>query len=160
MSTLKRVSTTVLIALIISIVTTVTALAATTYIDEFGSRFSGSNLIKAYCSGCQGQWAYWRSSLDGRGSGTWKASHNNTITWWYVYIPNQYDAVGGVWYEVQNSVQSFQVPVIQSHHRGQWVRLGFLDVGNNAKTHMRNTCSGLTYCYLASVYWDAAKYVH
>jgi hypothetical protein len=72
--------------------------------------------------------------------GKWFAHHNNTITWWYVYIPNNAAARGGTYYFVSNSAHSFNLPLTQANHQGQWVSLGFLDVGNNAATRMYNEC--------------------
>ncbi|GAB4580603.1 MAG: hypothetical protein Fur0022_33450 [Anaerolineales bacterium] len=168
MSTIKRVLLTSVVALLFTVLSATIVLAATQQLsDQISGDFkvtkskAPSPMNSGACTGCAGGKAHWvnKSREPSTVAGKWIAHHNNTTTWWYVYIPNNGAANGGTYYIVQNSVHSFTIPLIQANHHGQWVSLGFLDVGDNAIIKADNLCTPLAYCD-SFLYWDDAKYDH
>lgn len=157
---LQRWFSTFFITTLSSFIFTMVVYAAINFVDEFSSKFTGSGLyVQNPCSYCNGNKGKYRSTMDGAGTGRWNASHNNTMTQWFVYIPNDTTrTLGGAYYTIANHVhQPPQIPVIQNNWKGQYVGLGWLDVGNNAYARMKNNCTLLGYCG-NRIYWDIAKY--
>lgn len=171
----KRILLSTLVAAIVASLVSMTALAATYYVDEYGTAFAGSGLTNL--NPCSSGWtcqdnnakrAYLKEPSGYDATGKWNASAAPSGIRrmdWRAFIPNNGTSsnFAAVNYKIANSSAETEVYVTtvnQTNWKGQWVYLGYLNNGSwQSYMWMANQCvPGFLCSNTLPVYYDKGKF--
>jgi len=170
MKAIIRLLTSLVVAIIVSILVFSIGLAATGYVSEQSSDFTGSGLNAANgCSSstCQNSNAKYTNQSNNynndTASGNWYTGKDN-VDQWKTYIPNLSGDWAGVKYYIGNSTpphEVYETTVNQNNWKGSYVNVGTFSYNSTwAQMRLGNRCIYGYMCDGRRLYFDKSKYIY
>lgn len=168
MRMLKRLSFSLIVALLIALSPTSIAYAIYGYVSEQSASFTSSGLSAA--PGCSSSTCQDGNAKLGAQSGSfttttrwgqWYTPTDNVDQWW-TFIPNLTGNFAAVRYSIKNSVNEIYFTTVnQNNWKGSYVNLGTFDYNStSAYMYLPNRCVSGFFCGGLYLYFDKSRFAY